>query len=539
MSPESYLLQLFIFCHLGICACFLLAETLLLCRRKTQLHPIAAYRSYLAAFGLATLAPALIVFWQACLIDVFQNTVSINSLAAGASAAAPVSIEEASALVVPHTDSSVYLPADQTAGFALVSNSDNSLHVWDQLSYILSPLLQLSVLVLMVGTVAQWLRILVMLHSTHVLVRRARPARLAAHLQRMVAPVLTSDEITVPMAVGLFRRVILIPDRFLQQLNEDQLRHVLLHENAHHQRRDVLVSLLTRMIGSFYWWNPLLAAIVGKIRLHRELICDKVAVTESSDELGYAQALVDCAKLMLKPRRALLAQEFIGADKELKSRLSQLLDGTASNKQSAILVALPLLLLVLTGTLISQSLAELVQDESRQRVFRQYRLLEPTEGELLLATIHSGDLVGLDLLLQNKTLIDTPIASEGTALIAAIRSGNSDAVNLLLARGADPNQGASRRGNPLILAAALGSLGIMEVLIANGADVNAIMPRDETPLMSAVRHGQLDAARLLIAHGARKDLGVRTAVSDGLEYRTPFSLASTPEMRDLLAGESV
>ncbi|NQZ10198.1 MAG: hypothetical protein HRT35_23860, partial [Algicola sp.] len=57
-----------------------------------------------------------------------------------------------------------------------------------------------------------------------------------------------SDNCTSPMVIGLFNPKILVPKALLAQLNEQQLRHVVLHEQAHIERMDLLAVSLQEVI---------------------------------------------------------------------------------------------------------------------------------------------------------------------------------------------------------------------------------------------------------------------------------------------------
>ena len=55
---------------------------------------------------------------------------------------------------------------------------------------------------------------------------------------------MASDQISVPMSIGFFQPMILLPTHMIEQLNETELNHVLLHEIAHLKRRDDWTKLL-------------------------------------------------------------------------------------------------------------------------------------------------------------------------------------------------------------------------------------------------------------------------------------------------------
>ncbi|MCG8413691.1 MAG: ankyrin repeat domain-containing protein [Pseudomonadales bacterium] len=532
MSPESYLVQLFLLYHLSICAGFAVILSVFSRWQKHRLDPVVAYRAHLFALAMGTLLPAVLVFWHASNMAVLDQTTSIlNEFRTTTAIAGSEQVTHNPAQQFPVAENQ-----ESQESFVLVSNSDDKLQVWDQLSYMLSPLIRYGALIAILGAIIAWLRMVYMLIATGVVVRRSKPIALPQSVVREISvPVLTSEQIQAPMAVGLLRPVILLPANFYQNLDEQQLRHVLMHEHAHHQRKDLWVSLATGIITALFWWSPVVASFKRDVRLYREIVCDQRAAERSHDQLGYAQSLLDCANLIVRPTRALIGHEFIGKENELKSRLTRLINPDHSNQNKKLPITVCCLAFLLLSVSVPNVIADFPQGEQQQRLFRQYRLQDMTTGEAVHSAIDSQDYASLEQLLQSDSRLNTPISGLGTPLMIAINNQDQQMVSYLLEQGADPNQGASRRGNPLILAAARGELATIEQLLAAGADANAIVPRDETPLISAARTGQLAAAALLLENGARPDLGVRTAASDGLQYRTPLNMASTPAMRQLLA----
>ncbi|MGI6008492.1 MAG: M56 family metallopeptidase, partial [Ruminococcus sp.] len=57
-----------------------------------------------------------------------------------------------------------------------------------------------------------------------------------------------------PMGMGLFRKVILLPEDYCQ--DDDELYYALLHEYTHFVNRDILVKFLMQVICCVFWWNP-------------------------------------------------------------------------------------------------------------------------------------------------------------------------------------------------------------------------------------------------------------------------------------------
>ena len=60
--------------------------------------------------------------------------------------------------------------------------------------------------------------------------------------------------------------------------NEEQLKYILLHESLHLQCNDTGVKLMTNIICSIYWWNPLVYLLRKDMNQSLEIRCDKLVV---------------------------------------------------------------------------------------------------------------------------------------------------------------------------------------------------------------------------------------------------------------------
>jgi bla regulator protein blaR1 len=101
-----------------------------------------------------------------------------------------------------------------------------------------------------------------------------------------------SGRISGPLAMGVFRSLILLPASTLTALNAEQLEVVLAHELAHIRRADYLWNMLQSMIETLFFFHPAVWWVSNKLRQQRELCCDDVALACCSDPLVYATALL-------------------------------------------------------------------------------------------------------------------------------------------------------------------------------------------------------------------------------------------------------
>jgi|HubBroStandDraft_4_1064222.scaffolds.fasta_scaffold14996_2 beta-lactamase regulating signal transducer with metallopeptidase domain len=130
---------------------------------------------------------------------------------------------------------------------------------------------------------------------------RPTPRHLQDALSRIAAqlgvsnPVrlLVSSLVEVPVVVGWFRPVVLMPVGALTGLAPEHLEALLAHELAHIRRHDYLVNVLQSVLEAVLFYHPAIWWVSNQIRKERELCCDDLAVAASGDALTYVRALAD------------------------------------------------------------------------------------------------------------------------------------------------------------------------------------------------------------------------------------------------------
>ena len=67
---------------------------------------------------------------------------------------------------------------------------------------------------------------------------------------RRLPRIFSSPHAVTPVAVGILRPMIILPERLIGEISEDEMRDVLLHEVAHVNRRDTLFVLVQELARS-------------------------------------------------------------------------------------------------------------------------------------------------------------------------------------------------------------------------------------------------------------------------------------------------
>jgi uncharacterized protein YjbI with pentapeptide repeats/beta-lactamase regulating signal transducer with metallopeptidase domain len=134
-----------------------------------------------------------------------------------------------------------------------------------------------------------------------------------------------SDHIEVPVAVGLFDSMVLIPKHLLQTLSEKEIDQITLHELAHLRRADDWTNGLQRVIQAVFFFNPAVLFIAQQLDLEREVACDDWVVHQTGDVRPYATCLTRMAEVTAWPHRPLAAPGVFITRRGLSVRVERLL----------------------------------------------------------------------------------------------------------------------------------------------------------------------------------------------------------------------
>lgn len=102
-----------------------------------------------------------------------------------------------------------------------------------------------------------------------------------------------SDKTNVPMMIGYFRPIIIVPLGIVSRLPFDQVEMILAHELAHIKRSDYLVNYFQLLVEALLFFNPFVWWISDIIRKERENICDDIAIQITGKHLPLAKAIAN------------------------------------------------------------------------------------------------------------------------------------------------------------------------------------------------------------------------------------------------------
>lgn len=129
-----------------------------------------------------------------------------------------------------------------------------------------------------------------------------------------------SESVVSPFVLGIIKPKIYLPFN----MNEQDMEHVIAHEQAHIRRKDHLWKPLGFLILTIHWFNPLMW--LGYVLLCRdiELACDEKVIKELDTEqkADYSQALLTCSVNRRMIAACPLAFGEVGVKNRVKSVLN-------------------------------------------------------------------------------------------------------------------------------------------------------------------------------------------------------------------------
>ena len=129
-----------------------------------------------------------------------------------------------------------------------------------------------------------------------------------------------SENVVSPFVLGIIKPKIYLPFN----MNEQDMNHVIAHENAHIRRKDHWWKPFGFLVLTLHWFNPLMW--LGYVLLCRdiELACDEKVVKEFNNEqkADYSQALLTCSVNRRMIAACPLAFGEVGVKNRVKSVLN-------------------------------------------------------------------------------------------------------------------------------------------------------------------------------------------------------------------------
>ncbi len=257
---------------------------------------------------------------------------------------------------------------------------------------------------------------------------------------------------------------------------------------------------------------PMLAALLGDLRLLRELIARGVAL--NAEHAGLTPLLAATRDSWHGRPEAVMTLLANGADSRHADADGNTPLHHAARSTDPAVAALLLDAGAVTDALNAEGFSPLGVACAAGN-WRLARFLiergakpEPAQGQpaLLAAVSGDDDIAGVQLLLKHKARVDARGAQQRTALGLACAAGNAEIVGELLDAGADRNARDADEMTPLLEAARAGQPGVLARLAQSRPDVAAVDARGRSALVLAAEAGVTpEFLRHLIALGVNPE----------------------------------
>lgn len=313
-----------------------------------QIAVVAGAAWVMARWWARRNAAALYAVWLTALLSVPLGAVMLAaSSGAGltliplpllpADRPAPPTVEYARATFGPSADTG----AEVESGAAACENTLPFAAAWlarhfrDADTY--RALFSLAMIAWALGALWFAVRLAIGLYSLGRLLRYSRPIRSSRYAQmctrivdqlglRRTPRLLTSEWVTSPICLGLWRPAIILPEGLSARLSTSQLQDVLVHECGHILNRDHFWGLLERFVQIVLWPHPAVHLIRQELSRAREELCDNY-VLRNARVPDYARTLLMISQQLGHDQpRYLSAIGFLQGPHPLESRVRALLD---------------------------------------------------------------------------------------------------------------------------------------------------------------------------------------------------------------------
>lgn len=128
-----------------------------------------------------------------------------------------------------------------------------------------------------------------------------------------------SETVVSPFTTGCLRPKIVMPEKMLKQLNEEELQTILLHEKVHIHLGHLWCYLLWDILRVLLWMNPMFTICLKYFQADLEDICDRVTVQKSRQSAyGYGSLLLKSMQMLSGGGREIEPTAAFAGEKEYR-----------------------------------------------------------------------------------------------------------------------------------------------------------------------------------------------------------------------------
>lgn len=161
---------------------------------------------------------------------------------------------------------------------------------------------------------------------------------------------LSVSTVTTPMLTGIFKPVILLPEK---PIADDEMELILEHELTHYKHKDLWINLIGVIALSIHWFNPIVYLCLPAIYGDGESYCDETVLKNKNTDYRRFYGEVIISMIEASPQKHIaLSTCFYAKKLNIKKRLYNIMDGSKRKSLSLLSLALVLCLTLVSGSVI-------------------------------------------------------------------------------------------------------------------------------------------------------------------------------------------
>jgi hypothetical protein len=180
-----------------------------------------------------------------------------------------------------------------------------------------------------------------------------------------------SDKINTPMVFGYFEPIVLMPISICNNLSNEEIKLILIHEIAHILRNDFIINIFVKLTAIVLWFNPFSYLLLQKINLLREIACDELVMECNNAPVEYSKALY----LIANADNTSMSSQMIGAtngnNNHLLIRIKRINNISNENRYSKAIVSFLLIVSVcISSFLLTHGKINKPNEQVKQYTFK-------------------------------------------------------------------------------------------------------------------------------------------------------------------------
>ena len=171
------------------------------------------------------------------------------------------------------------------------------------------------------------------------------------NITRYVA-VVWQSHVKTPALFGVFRPKIILPD-YSEDMSDENLEYIILHELSHLKRGDGFVNALLLTLQTIYWFNPLTWVLFKFIREDMEVANDSAVLKsmKKEEQKAYSLSLVEVLAKYSNPKIMPKLLCMVDSEKNIERRITMIKLGEFFKRRKWIIAISGVLIIAITATL--------------------------------------------------------------------------------------------------------------------------------------------------------------------------------------------